>query len=226
MNISPNPLLAIKNFSISYNRGQWNEKQVISNLDLVLNGGDYLVLAGPNGSGKSTFLKAMSGDLLPEAASGSICLAGQELLTLPDVEKFRMVGVIDQDPVMGTCEHLLAHEQISLGGQDFLPRIKARLDRLGSTIDLKQRIQTLSGGQRQLLTALIVIERKPVLLLADEPTAALDSHFSEVVSSLLEERIGASGLVTIVVSHQNNIPKGDQVRLLRIESQEWREIEK
>lgn len=224
MDVSQTPLLEVNDFSIRYSRGQWNEKKVVDRLDLRLQGGDYLVLTGANGSGKSTFLKALSGDLVPDAATGTVRLAGRDLLALPPAEKFRMLGVIDQDPTMGTCEHLLAHEQISLAGKDFLPRIEERLARLGSTIDLRQRIQTLSGGQRQLLTALIAIERQPLLLLADEPTAALDAHFAPVVSSLLEERIGAPDVVTIVVSHQNSIPTGKQVRLLRIQAHQWVEV--
>ncbi len=196
------PVLKVQGISITYNPGEWNERRVLDGFNLDLGSGAFLVLTGANGSGKSTFLRALTHDLEHAEVSGKVLLDGQDLLALPAQEHARQVAVIDQDPVMGTCEHLLVHEQLMLAGAEVRARVQERLETMGSSIGPDQRIQNLSGGQRQLLTALIVIERQPKLLLADEPTAALDRNFSPRILDLLLERAGAPGMCTIVVSHQ------------------------
>jgi len=196
------PVLSIEGLDITYNASEWNEHKVLDGVSLELNDGDFLVLAGPNGSGKSTLLKALSGDLRDAHIEGKAGLNGNNVLDMPAMSQAQQISVIDQDTNMGTCEHLLVREQLQLAGKEVSDRVISRLKDSGSNIGLEQRIQSLSGGQRQLLTALIAIERQPQLLLADEPTAALDKHFAPHILELLMERVGKPGLVTIVVSHQ------------------------
>lgn len=200
--VQKSPVLDIQGVSITYNPGEWNERRVLADVGLGLESGAFLVLTGVNGSGKSTLLRALTHDLEHAEVSGKVLLDGQDLLTLPAQEHARQVAVIDQDPALGTCEHLLVREQLMLAGSKVEARVQARLQDMGSSIGLDQRIQNLSGGQRQLLAALIAIERQPKLLLADEPTAALDSNFAPHILELLLERAGAPGLCTIIVSHQ------------------------
>jgi putative ABC transport system ATP-binding protein len=219
------PFLNIEKLDITYNAGEWNERKVLDGVSLELEEGDFLVLTGPNGSGKSTLLKALSGDLRDAHIEGSARLNGCNVLTLPAMNRAQLLSVIDQDPGMGTCEHLLVKEQLQLAGKEVSDRVIARLNESGSNIGLDQRIQSLSGGQRQLLTALIAIERQPKLLLADEPTAALDKHFTPRILELLLERAGKPGLVTIVVTHHDTIKKQSGIRRAHIEEGCLKEVQ-
>jgi ABC-type lipoprotein export system ATPase subunit len=115
-------------------------------------------------------------------------------------------------------------EQILLAGSEVFERVTARLQTMGSNIDLDQRIQDLSGGQRQLLTVLIAVERNPGVLLADEPTAALDSHFAPLVLSLLKERKGGQGQITVVITHGETMAQEEGIREIGVEQGELREV--
>jgi len=211
------PLLAVRDLSVVYNPGDWNERQILERVEMRMHPGDFHLLSGPNGSGKSSLLKALSGDLGRARVQGTAELGGTPLFGLPPLEAARRVSVVDQDPTKGTCEHLLVREQLRLVGGEAEVRISARLAAAGSTIELDQRVQSLSGGQRQLLAALIAVERRTPLLLADEPTAALDPQFAALVMDLLLERRGNPAFVTLVVSHHGQMTKDfPGIRRLRL----------
>ncbi|MES9831911.1 MAG: ATP-binding cassette domain-containing protein [Candidatus Thiodiazotropha sp. DIVDIV] len=204
------PILTIQNLAITYNQGEWNERVVIKDTGLTLNSGDLVILRGANGSGKSTFIRALSGDLSNVEISGKVLLDGEDLFSQTTVKRASNIGIIDQDPTLGTCANLLVHEQLSLAGKDVAKRIMEKIEDMGSSIDLRQSIQSLSGGQRQLLTTLLVLERNPRLLLADEPTAALDPVFNKKINALLEERVAIRHGATIVITHAENEPEGHE----------------
>ncbi len=218
------PLLSIDNLTITYNPGAWNERTVLQGASLSVSEGDFIVLTGPNGSGKSSLLRALSGDLEGAEVSGGIFIEGQTFRSLSS-SIAQVLAVIDQDPGAGTCEHLTVTEHLKLLNNEVSRQVRERLEQTGSTISLEQRVNSLSGGQRQLLATLVAVERHPKLLLADEPTAALDVHFAPLVSSLLQERTGKPGRATLMVTHEANLAIDPQVRRIRIENGQLFETE-
>ncbi len=173
-------------------------------------------MTGSNGSGKSTLLKQLSNELVQAKSEGEIQLKGQNLLDTSPLELSRQLSIIDQDPNKGTCEHLLVKEQLQLAGAEIADKISSKLESLDSNIKLNQRIQDLSGGQRQLITALIALERKPVLLLADEPTAALDKHFSEIILDFIIQRTVEENMSSIIVTHHDHLSDHEKIIKVKI----------
>jgi len=214
--INTHPLLQIDDLSVTYNPDEWNEHCVLNNISLTIEPGQLFVLTGGNGSGKSTLLKLLSNELLQVRSEGKVLLNGKNLQNKTELELSTHLSIIDQDPNKGTCEHLLVREQLQLAGETVANNILQKLKELGSNIQQNQRIQDLSGGQRQLITALIALQRKPLLLLADEPTAALDKHFSEIILNFIVQRTLQQNMSSIIVTHHDLLPDHEKIKKIKI----------
>lgn len=207
-------MLEVKQLSKVFNPNTINENRVFDRLSLEVDHGDFISIIGSNGAGKSTLLNMISGTL--QADSGSILLDDEEVINKPEYARAKSIGRVFQNPSMGVAPNMTILENISLAdnkGKTFGLRFginKKRIDyykemvrelNLGLEDKLYNKVQLLSGGQRQALTLLMSVMSKPKLLLLDEHTAALDPKTSEIIMDITRKIIKESGITTLMVTH-------------------------
>jgi putative ABC transport system ATP-binding protein len=181
-------------------------------VDFACRRGELVALAGPSGSGKSTLLNQLG--TLDHPTSGNITLAGYEVagLSRTAAARFRLahIGFVFQAynllPVLTAYEN--AEYTLLLQG---VPAAKRRalvlplLERVGLAAMLDRRPHELSGGQQQRVAVVRAIASKPAFVLADEPTANLDSESSAALLDLLEELNRSDGLTFVLASHDAQV---------------------
>ncbi len=209
-------MLEMTNVKKTFNIGTVNEKTAVSNLNLVLNKGDYVTVVGSNGAGKSTLFNAIAGDFYVD--SGNIQLDGQDITYMPAYKRSRQMGRLFQNPMRGTAPSMTIEENLALSylrtakhSKAFFARIrksdkemfKQNLSRLGMGLEdrMKQPVGLLSGGQRQALTLLMATMTPPKLLLLDEHTAALDPITAEKVLKITDDTVKENNLTCMVITH-------------------------
>ena len=207
-------MLKINGVYKTFNRGTINEKRALNGVDLELNEGDFVTIIGGNGAGKSTLLNSICG-VFP-VVSGSIVIDGKDVTRLPEHKRAKYLGRVYQDPMMGTAADMWIEENMSLAYRRGMSRglkwaitskerkmYREMLSQLGLGLEdrLSSKVGLLSGGQRQALTLLMAVMRKPKLLLLDEHTAALDPKTAETVLELSEKFISEGNLTTLMITH-------------------------
>lgn len=207
-------MLEIKNVYKTFNAGTVNEKHALNGLNLVLNDGDFVTVIGGNGAGKSTMLNMIAG--VYPVDSGTITIDGNDVTKLPEHKRAKFLGRVFQDPMMGTAADMWIEENLALacrrGQRRTLKwaiskneRVKFReiLSELGLGLEdrLSAKVGLLSGGQRQALTLLMAVMKKPRLLLLDEHTAALDPKTAATVLALSDKFIEEEHLTAMMVTH-------------------------
>ena len=192
----------------------------LSVVSLRLVAGDFVALTGPSGSGKSTLLNLIGALDRPDA--GSIVVGGEELSRL-DAAEYRAatVGFVFQFhnliPTLSAAENV----QIPMIGRgvarrDRERRSRALLEEVGLAERLDSSPTTLSGGERQRVAIARALANEPRLLLADEPTGALDSDTSgEILQLLLRLRDQRRMTVLLVTNDQSVSQQADRVLRLR-----------
>lgn len=168
-------------------------------LSFVAGPGEITAVSGQSGAGKSTLLDLIAGFLVPSA--GTLTLNGVDLLALPPER--RPISILFQSETL--FEHLSAYQNLELG----LPRgvadgpqkIRAALAEVGLPGVLKQRADTLSGGEKQRVAlARTLLRDRPVLLL-DEPFSALDDDTRGTIRTLVKSLTERHQWITLLVSH-------------------------
>lgn len=165
---------------------------VLQKVDLLIRPGHFTVLLGPSGSGKSTLLNLVAG--IDRADSGSVTVAGRVIAEMNDDElsdfRAQNIGFVFQNfnliPVLTAAENV--EYPLVLAGMD-VDRRRKRVRRLLDAVGLADRSDNLpgqlSGGQRQRVAIARALARKPKLVVADEPTANLDSRTGEAILALM-----------------------------------------
>ena len=222
MNASAEKLLSIRDLSVAFGAGA-REVLAVDRVSFDIAKGETLALVGESGSGKSvTALSVMK--LLPYPAahhpSGSISFKGRELLTMPENEIRHVRGnditIIFQEPMtslnpLHTIEKqireiLLIHQ--GLAGEKARTRILELLDQVGIP-DPKGRLASyphqLSGGQRQRVMIAMALANEPDLLIADEPTTALDVTVQAQILKLLKDIQKRLGMSMLFITHDLGI---------------------
>jgi len=204
-------LLRIKDLSKRYEPAAGVEPVVVlKDITLVLDQGDSLAIVGPSGSGKSTLLNIIGALDLPSA--GSVWLNGQNLTDLKPNQlaevRNRQVGFIFQAhhllPQCSVLENVLvptlasSNEVLRDGAPD---RARRLIERVGLAARMSHRPAQLSGGERQRVAVVRALINEPRLLLADEPTGALDRESATVLAQLLVELNEEEKVALIVVTH-------------------------
>ena len=204
--------------------------EALRGVDLQLERGATLGLIGESGCGKSMTAMAVMG-LLPAGAlvSGSIKLNGQELVGLGDAAMCRLrgnrIGMVFQEPMTALNPLHTVGDQIAepLRLHKGLTRSAARAEalRLLERVQLPQAAQRLdayphqlSGGQRQRVTIAMALACGPDLLIADEPTTALDVTIQGEILDLIRELVDASGMALLMISHDLGVMARTVARLL------------
>ena len=207
-------MLKLENIRKTFHAGTVNQKIALDGLSLTLNDGDFVTVIGGNGAGKSTLLNTIAGTFPVD--SGSITIDGEDITLLPEQKRARFLGRVFQDPMMGTAADMWIEENMALAAhrgerrglrwaispaeRENLRRLLSELD-LGLEDRLSSKVGLLSGGQRQALTLLMAVMKKPKLLLLDEHTAALDPKTAAKVLALSDRFIEESRLTALMVTH-------------------------
>ena len=190
--------------------------------DLVVPAGDFVALMGPSGCGKSTLLNLVAG--LGVADEGTITVAGEQVTGRSEDElsilRRQHIGIVFQ--FFNLLEGMTVLENVALpaviaGRKRKMAETRARdlLDLLGIGDKESTVPGMLSGGQRQRLAIARALANEPTLLLADEPTGALDSEGGQEVIELLS-RLHSSGQTIVLVTHDANVAAAaDRVVLMK-----------
>ncbi|MEB3358863.1 MAG: ABC transporter ATP-binding protein [Synechococcales bacterium] len=188
--------------------------QVLQDINLDIHAGDIQLLMGPSGSGKTTLLSILGGILKP--TSGHVHLLGQDItqLSREKLAKFRLqnIGFIFQGFNLFDALTAAENVEVTLKMKGFRPRA-ARLEarRLLEQVGLGEKAQSLprdlSGGQKQRVAIARALAGDPQLIMADEPTAALDSQSGQAVIELLRDLAKQSHRTVLMVTHDPRIQK-------------------
>lgn len=198
-----NAALAVERITKSY-----GTQTVLHGVDLVLPAGGSALLFGPSGSGKSTLLAILGGMLSPD--SGSLSMGGRTVgfdcpVTLTELRRTHL-GFIFQHaqllPFLTVRQNLeVVADNAGVPSGETAHRCEILLDRLGIVDQAAKLPARLSGGQRQRAAIARALIHQPQVLLADEPTAALDWHHGSQVVDLLLEQSHQLGTALLVVTH-------------------------
>lgn len=198
---------------------------VLSNVSLKVSPGESLAIVGPSGSGKSTLLHLIGG--LDRADSGSIKVADRNLAGLNDDElagvRNRQIGFVFQFhyllPQCSVLENVLvpalATKLPAADRSQILERARRLLARVGLGDRLANRPDQLSGGERQRVAVVRALINQPPLVLADEPTGALDAQSARQLADLLVEINRTDKVTLIVVTHSAELA-GRMSRVLEL----------
>jgi putative ABC transport system ATP-binding protein len=185
--------------------------EALRGVSLSVATGELVAVMGPSGSGKSTLMHLLAA--LDKPTSGTIQIAGQEVESLSDRDvtllRREHIGFVFQ--FFNLLPMLTAEENIvlplSIAGEKPEPEFfEDLLQRVGLTDRRKHRPSELSGGQQQRVAVARAIVTEPVLLLADEPTGALDSQSTAEVLELFDE-LNADGRTVVVVTHEDEVAR-------------------
>lgn len=203
MSVSSAPLLTAHNLRKAY-----GDRPVLDGISLSVSRGERVALMGPSGSGKSTLLNCLGGVDRPEAGQihfDGIELTGASSEALAELRR-RRVGTVFQ--FFHLLPTLTAEENIALPLQllgvpctDTEQRVAALIERVGLTRRAQALPGQLSGGEQQRVALARALVHRPALVLADEPTGALDSHHGEAVLALLREMTEEAGAALLLVTH-------------------------
>lgn len=201
-------LLQVQGLSVSYVRPDSPiSEEVLSGLELELEEGGFTAINGVSGSGKSTLFRIISG--LQKPSEGRVLLEGKELSSLDEKEmalvRNKDLGLIFQDhrllPQCTALENVLLP---TIASGDTAQK-KAYAQTLLEQVGLSERASffpgQLSGGQRQRVAVARALIQSPRLVLADEPTGALDRANSEALGQLLKELRQTHGLTVLCFTH-------------------------
>lgn len=222
-------MIELSNINVIFSRGTPLEKQALSNISLTMNKGSFVTVIGSNGAGKSTLLGVLAGDVIP--TSGKVTFAGKDVTRKATAERAAQVARVFQDPLAGSCGTLTIEENLSLAasrgknrglGASLGPKrrewFRERVAglKLGLENRMQDRMEQLSGGQRQALSLIMATLAGSDVLLLDEHTAALDPGMAEFVMELTRSLIEENNLTALMVTHsmRQALDYGDRTFML------------
>jgi putative ABC transport system ATP-binding protein len=188
------------------------KQQVLFDINLKLYSGEIVILTGPSGSGKTTLLSLIGG--LRSVQTGSLRNSGQELNGAEEeqlIKVRRYIGYIFQAHNLLPFLTALQNVQMSIELHENIPRIEAiqRSEAILKAVGLGERVhyfpEHLSGGQKQRVAIARALVSNPKLVLADEPTAALDKKTGRDVVELMQHLARERGCTILIVTHDNRI---------------------
>lgn len=204
-------MLTLSNIKLVFSKGTPDEKIALNNLSLNVNDKDFITVIGANGAGKSTMFNAIAGTYLTD--EGTITLDGNDITSMPEHKRARLIGRLFQDPMKGSAPGMTIEENLALaagrGGwlsvlskkDKKLFREKLSLLDMGLEDRMNQQVGLLSGGQRQALTLMMATINPPKILLLDEHTAALDPGTAEKVLNLTTKIVDENKITCLMITH-------------------------
>jgi putative ABC transport system ATP-binding protein len=205
------PKLQVRAITKTYQTGA-AASHALNGVNLDLHSGEIMMLMGPSGSGKTTLISIMGCILRP--TSGSLKIGGQEVTALREKQlpgiRLRHIGFVFQGfnlfPTLTAGENV----EIALDLKGFSGRLKKQTARaLLDSVELSDKYRefpaNLSGGQKQRVAIARALAGEPEIILADEPTAALDSVSGSLVMNIMRKLAKEKGRAVVIVTHDNRI---------------------
>ena len=215
-------LIEIKDLYKIYNEGKESEVRALDGVTLHIDRGEFVAIVGQSGSGKSTAMNIIG--CLDVPTSGTYHLGGVDVSTMDDDQQAeirnRMLGFIFQQYNLLPRLNLMENVEVPLvyagiGRTERHARAKEVLEQVGLGDKLRNRPNQLSGGQQQRVSIARALVRNPAVILADEPTGALDSHTGREVLGMLQQ-MHDEGHTVVLITHDNSIAVQAD-RIIRLE---------
>ncbi|WP_413200597.1 ABC transporter ATP-binding protein [Nostoc piscinale] len=216
----PNPvpksaIIRLENIFKTYGSGE-TEVKALNNVNLTINEGEYCSIMGPSGSGKSTAMNIIG--CLDRPTDGHYYLDNVDVAQMDDKAlahiRNKKLGFVFQQfhllPQLTALENvMLPMAYANINPTERRDRAVVALTRVGLEKRLNNKPNQLSGGQQQRVAIARAIVNRPVVLLADEPTGALDSRTTQEVLDIFTE-LNASGITVVMVTHEPDVARQTQ----------------
>ncbi len=205
------PAIAVRNLTKTYAEGGAG-MLALRGIDLDVRSGEMLTLMGPSGSGKTTLLSIMG--CILSASSGSVRVAGKEVTTMSEKQlpavRLQHIGFVFQGfnlfPTLTAGENVeLMLDLKGVSAAAAKKRAAELLEQVGLGNKYKSFPSDLSGGQKQRVAIARALAGDPEIILADEPTAALDSRTGRSVMQMMTELAHTRGRAVVVVTHDSRV---------------------
>jgi len=207
---APRLVIALSRVTKTYGAGD-TLVRAVADVDLVVERGDYVAIMGPSGSGKSTLMHIIG--CLDAPSRGRYLLDGVDVRRRDERQLsrirnrkigfvFQSFNLIPRTSALSNVELPLAYAGVRQSERR--QRALGALERVGLADRIDHLPTELSGGQQQRVAVARALVSEPVLLLADEPTGALDSHATSEVLALFDD-LSASGRTLIVITHEHDV---------------------
>lgn len=207
--LSAEPVISISNLNHYFGEGNLR-KQALFDINLNINAGEIVIMTGPSGSGKTTLLTLMGG--LRSAQEGSLKILGQEICGASKqqlTQLRRQIGYIFQAHNLLTFLTAKQNVRMSLELHDEMLELDTKAIAILEAVGLGNRVdyypENLSGGQKQRVAIARALIAHPKIVLADEPTAALDKKSGRDVVELMQKLAKEQGCTILLVTHDNRI---------------------
>ena len=200
-----------------YYEGQANELEILHGIDLLVAKGEFLSIVGESGSGKSTLMNMIG--ILDRPTEGSYLLDGQEVSNLTEDERSdirsRKIGFVFQNFCLISRVSALRNVEMPLmyagmGRRQRRERAMELLDMVGMADRCSHKPAELSGGQKQRVAIARAMANDPEILLADEPTGALDSATGRLVMDIFHDLHRRQGKTILLITHSRELAEETQ----------------
>lgn len=207
-------MITLRDIHKKFNAGTQNEVYALQEINLDIREGEFVTIIGTNGSGKSTLLNLLAGTIAPD--TGTVFINDQDVTGQKDYQRAQSIARVFQNPFMGTAPDMTIAENLLIASLRGLNRylrmglsarrrayFREQVTRLEMQLEdrLDNIIGSLSGGQRQAVSLLMAVIRKPDVLLLDEHTAALDPKSAAQIVALTKSFVKSENLTTFMVTH-------------------------
>ena len=209
---TPRPLIEMRDIHKSYYIGQPNELEILHGISLTVYPGEFVAIVGESGSGKSTLMNIIG--VLDKPTSGQYTLDGVDIHDAADNElaaiRNRKIGFVFQTYNLIGRQSALKNVELPMlyagvPGAERTRRAKEWLERVGMGERMRHQPNELSGGQKQRVAIARAMVNEPSLILADEPTGALDSETSRIVMDLFHEMHQKYHKTIVLITHNPSL---------------------
>lgn len=209
-----NSMIEMKQIVKRYYIGQPNELQILNEISLQVDEGQFVSIVGESGSGKSTLMNIIGA--LDRPTSGSYFLEGMDIANMRDVQlsniRNRRIGFVFQNFYLIPRTSALKNVEIpmmyaGISRRERRERAEALLETVGMKDRMSHKPNELSGGQNQRVAIARAMSNNPAIILADEPTGALDSKTGHMVMDLFHKLHEENNKTIILITHSQELAK-------------------
>ena len=208
-------MIEIKNINKTYNKGKSNAFQALKDVSLTIEDGEMVAIIGKSGAGKSTLMHIIG--CIDDFESGTYILNGDDISSIKEGKRAKIrnkdIGIVMQDFALvedyTAIENVMIPLYFSRGKllESKKSIAKKALEKVGIGELASKRVNKLSGGQKQRVAIARAIVNNPSILLADEPTGALDVKTSAEIIGVFKE-LNEQGITVIIITHDMEVAEG------------------